>query len=433
VSRPLFAAAAMAALGAVLSVVTVTPAHADASPSPSGSVDTSTLLEPTSDSALLNLLGQQGVEYVPVTVGAEARDAGSSDSTLVIDQDEQPGPAVLTELKDAGYGRVIILSNDSDAFDVFMPNVSVGPDTVRASTPLSPSCPQTDALAAGDILMSGTSATFTINATDGSAMGCYAVTGFPTLAYSGNASSDVVALGSGTFYENDELASAGNAALALRLFGAHKRLVWFAESFDPDPSLQNCSGNGCDSGQNFPGPMPTTTITLGGGNGGSTGGGGGGSGGDGGGGSGASRPTLTSLMPSWIWWALLQLLVAVLLVAYWRGRRLGAVVTEKLPVTVRAAETVEGHARLYRRANAHGRAAELLRKATASRLAGFFGVPAARAHADPSILVAPVAARLNVTEDVVADLLAGQAPQSEAELVLLADHLDQLEQEVRSS
>jgi hypothetical protein len=180
--------------------------------------------------------------------------------------------------------------------------------------------------------------------------------------------------------------------------------------------------------------MPTTTITLGGGNGGSTGGGGGGSGGDGGGGgSGASRPTLTSLMPSWIWWALLQLLVAVLLVAYWRGRRLGAVVTEKLPVTVRAAETVEGHARLYRRANAHGRAAELLRKATASRLAGFFGVPAARAHADPSILVAPVAARLNVTEDVVADLLAGQAPQSEAELVLLADHLDQLEQEVRSS
>ncbi len=138
-------------------------------------------------------------------------------------------------------------------------------------------------------------------------------------------------------------------------------------------------------------------------------------------------------MPTWIWWALLQLLVAVLLVAYWRGRRLGAVVTEQLPVTVRAAETVEGHARLYRRANAHGRAAELLRKATASRLAGYFGIPAARAHADPSLLVAPVSARLGVTDDLVADLLTGQAPQSEAELVLLADHLDQLEQEVRSS
>jgi hypothetical protein len=109
------------------------------------------------------------------------------------------------------------------------------------------------------------------------------------------------------------------------------------------------------------------------------------------------------------------------------------VVSEQLPVTVRAAETVEGHARLYRRANAHGRAAELLRKATAGRLAVYFGVPAARAHTDPSVLIAPVAARLQVGEESIADLLAGAAPQSEAELVLLADHLDQLEQEVRSS
>jgi hypothetical protein len=66
-------------------------------------------------------------------------------------------------------------------------------------------------------------------------------------------------------------------------------------------------------------------------------------------------------------------------------------------------------------------------------LAGYFGIPAARAHADPSLLVAPVAARLETAPELIGDLLAGEAPQSEAELVLLADHLDQLEKEVRSS
>lgn len=414
---------AVSAAALCAAVAVAAPAHADGSPDPNGSVDTSTLIDPSSDSALLNLLGQQGVRYIPVTASAAARDAGRPDATLVIDEDELAGADVLTELRNAGYGRVIILNNDPGTFDVFMPDVSVGDgtNTDGMDSTVGPACNQPDAVAAGSISLHGTSATFTVNGSDvGPTYSCYPIEGRPTVVYSRDGSSDVVALGSGTFFENDQLAIAGNAALALRLFGAHSRLVWFAQAFVSDPSLNNCAGVSCDSNQNQNNPQPgaTTTIPAGGGA---------------GGGSNASRPTLTSLMPSWIWWVLLQLLVAVLLVAYWRGRRLGAVVTEQLPVTVRAAETVEGHARLYRRANAHGRAAELLRRAAAGRLSGYFGVPAAQAHANPSVLVAPVAARLNVSQDMVAALLTGGAPQSEAELVQLADHLDRLEQEVRSS
>ena len=393
------------------------PAHADVTPSPSpnASVDTSTLLDPTSDSALLNLLGQQNVAYYPETQVADVLGLADGNTTLVISDDERPDSTMLNELVSAGFGRVVILNNDAATIDAFMPLVRVGKYTA-VTAPLDPSCTQSDAAAAGSVDLHASTATFDLSATDDTVVACYPVGGAPTMINGVFSSTDVVAIGSTTFFENDRLTSAGNAALALRLFGAHSKLVWFAPQFVPDPSLNNCGGLVCGGG-GTPVPGSTTTIPAGGG----------------GGGSRASQPTLTSLMPTWIWWALLQLLVAVLLVAYWRGRRLGTVVSEQLPVTVRAAETVEGHARLYRRANAHGRAAELLRKAAAGRLAGYFGVPAARAHADPSVLVTPVAARLQVTEDVVADLLTGEAPQSEAELVLLADHLDQLEQEVRSS
>lgn len=409
---------ALAICAVVLGVTGIAPAHADATPSPSASVDASTLLDPTSDSALLNLLGQQGVDYFPESQLDDVLSDADTDATLVISDDERPDKATLDQLDLAGFGRIVILNNDPATFNKFAHGVRVG-KYVAATAPVSPSCDHDDAEAAGSVDFHASSATFIADPDYRPSFSCYPLDGAPTLIYTLHGGTRVVAIGSTTFFENDRLASAGNAALALRIFGANPKLVWFAPQFVPDPSLNNCGGMVCTGGT--PAPGSTTTIPAGGG------------GGGGGGGSSANQPTLTSLMPTWIWWALLQLLVAVLLVAYWRGRRLGAVVTEQLPVTVRATETVEGHARLYRRANAHGRAAELLRKATASRLAGYFGIPTARAHADPSLLVAPVSARLGVTDDLVADLLTGQAPQSEAELVLLADHLDQLEQEVRSS
>lgn len=128
------------------------------------------------------------------------------------------------------------------------------------------------------------------------------------------------------------------------------------------------------------------------------------------------------LLPSWLRAARWQLFIALAFLALWRGRRLGRVVSENLPVVVRASETVEGHGRLYRAARAHPAAAEALRETarrTLSRL-----VHAGGATADD--LVPPVAARTGREGRSVHDLLYGPAPADDASLVRLANDLDSL-------
>ena len=125
----------------------------------------------------------------------------------------------------------------------------------------------------------------------------------------------------------------------------------------------------------------------------------------------------------------LQVGVAVLLLALWRARRLGAVVVEPLPVVVRAAETVEGRARLYRRTVPAGRPPRRCGPASGPGSAAALGLPR---RADP-----PAAGRggrrprpAGAGADVAA-LLYGAAPADDAALVRLADDLDALEREVR--
>src|SRR5580693_10575207 len=81
-----------------------------------------------------------------------------------------------------------------------------------------------------------------------------------------------------------------------------------------------------------------------------------------------------SLVPWPVYLIAIQLCVAALLAAAWRARRLGPLVAERLPVVVRAAETAEGHGRLYHARRARDRAAEQLRAAAAGRLSRFTGL-----------------------------------------------------------
>ena len=102
------------------------------------------------------------------------------------------------------------------------------------------------------------------------------------------------------------------------------------------------------------------------------------------------------LLPSGWLWGTLQLFIAAALAALWRARRLGPLVPEKLPVAIRASETVEGRARLYRKANARDRAATALRSTTRTRLAPLVGVPVTQAHA-PEALLPALSAHLHDT------------------------------------
>jgi hypothetical protein len=173
-------------------------------------------------------------------------------------------------------------------------------------------------------------------------------------------------------FTNGRLADHGNAALGLGLLGSADDLWWVL----PDPGA---------------GPGDQTSLF--------------------------------DILPGWVEPVLWQLLLAGVLLALWRGRRLGPVVTEPLPVVVRAAESVEGRGRLYRRARARDRAADALRGGARARILPFLGLGT---DPPPDSLVAAVATRSRLRPDEVAGLLFGRAPGDDAGLVHLADALDTL-------
>ncbi|MER7545808.1 DUF4350 domain-containing protein [Actinomadura sp.] len=196
----------------------------------------------------------------------------------------------------------------------------------------------------------------------------------------------VTVLGSGAPLTNRRLAEEGNAALAMNLAGAGTSTVWLV------PDLPEA---GEDAGQR----------------------------------------SLGDLLPFGVKLFFLELLVAVLLVALWRARRLGPVVAEALPVVVRSAETVEGRARLYRAGRARDRASDALRSGARERLVPLLGLPRGSAQ-DPSAaqeIVTAVARRTPYDETYVGAALYGPEPVDDAGLIALTDVLDDLERQVRQS
>lgn len=185
----------------------------------------------------------------------------------------------------------------------------------------------------------------------------------------------VTLLGTGTPLTNQYLARLGDAALALNLLGHHPRLIWLTPA-----------GSGTAA--------PAAPVTF------------------------------TSLLPPPVYMIATQLAIAVALLAWWRSRRLGPLVPERLPAVVRAAETAEGHGRLYHARRARGQAALALRSATASRLRTALGLTR---DAGPAAIAAEMAARTGRPPDQVSTVLDGPPPADEAALVRLAADLDELD------
>jgi len=124
---------------------------------------------------------------------------------------------------------------------------------------------------------------------------------------------------------------------------------------------------------------------------------------------------------------MVQLLITVVAFAFWRGRRLGRVVVEPLPVIVRATETTRGRGRLYRRGRAHAHAAAALRAGTISRVAGRIGLP--RTATGPEVVDA-LSRATGRPPEAIDSLLYGPPPTDDASLVALTQALDILESEV---
>ncbi|MFD3382124.1 MULTISPECIES: DUF4350 domain-containing protein [unclassified Streptomyces] len=347
----------------------------------SGSLDPRSA-DPSGSRAVAELLADQGVSTRVVTTLEEARTAVGTDTTLLVAR-----PDLLTDrqqerlhsaFKNSG-GRTLLVAPDLPSVGTLAPGADADPAPSFDST-LSPNCSLPAARRAGKAQTGGLR--YTTSAPD--AESCYPSDGLPTLvripAAEGNG--DTVVLGAPDILQNEHLDKQGNASLALQLLGSRPHLVWYL------PSLSDDSAS--DAGDR----------------------------------------SFFDLMPSGWLWGTLQLFFAALLAALWRARRLGPLVPEKLPVAIRASETVEGRARLYRKSNARDRAAAALRSTTRTRLAPLVGVSPAQAHT-PEALLPALSAQLRREGQALHSLLFGPPPRDDAALIALADQLDALEREVR--
>ncbi|MEV5603083.1 DUF4350 domain-containing protein [Streptomyces sp. NPDC052299] len=344
--------------------------------------------------AIAELLKEHGISVRVVTTLREAASATGPDTTLLVTTPNLLTPHQQKALRTATAGmsgRTVLLGADSPSLDTLAPGVRA-----KAAVPVvarAPYCALPAARRAGAVETGGVR--YDADGLDADA--CYSAEGLPSLLLVHEpAAGETVLLGSPDFLYNKRLDHQGNASLALQLLGSRPHLVWYLPSLT-DPSV---TGSTADD--------DTDKGTAGG------------------------RSSFVELIPSGWLWGTLQLAVAALLAAVWRARRLGPLVHEHLPVAIRASESAEGRARLSRRANARDRAAASLRHATRTNLAPLTGVSPRDAHA-PVVLLPALSARLGPARGDLSDLLFGPAPSDDRALVLLADQLDSLEREVRTS
>jgi Domain of unknown function (DUF4350) len=329
--------------------------------------------------ALVEITRQHGT---PVTVARSVSAAAGAvnsnpDTLLVIARSERLTSIDLATLR-ALPGDRLLLEPSGDALEALAPGVET--DGVTSGT-ISPACPLPAAANAGSIDLIGGQ----VYRAPAGATQCYLGDGRPSLVQLPVGGANVTVIGSGGPFTNERLTDAGDAALGMNLLGSRSNVVWL-----------------------LPAPPPP------------------GAGG---------QKSFTELVPFGVKLAVLQAVIAVVLVALWRARRLGPVVVEPLPVVVRSAEAVEGRARLYRSRGAGDRAAMALRAGALERLTALLGMPKSAAS-DPAManeIVAGIAAHTGEPQAAIGAALYGPPPMDDAELVRLSGYLDELERQVRSS
>lgn len=184
-----------------------------------------------------------------------------------------------------------------------------------------------------------------------------------------------IALGAVGALTNEHIIENGNAAFALGLLGEHENLVWYLPSF--------------------------ADIEV--------------------------EESLADLTPPWVTPVIMLLVLTGIAAAIWRGRRLGPLVIENLPVTVKSSETMLGRARLYSRSSSRLRALDSLRIGSIQRLAALCGLPRV---ATVDEVVAAVAGLTGAQTADIHRLLVDAQPQTDRDLIAYSDALLTLERDV---
>ena len=315
--------------------------------------------------ALARVLDDQGVD-VDVVRSADALDHATADgsTTIVVTSSGQLGRSTTARLLDhQGAAELVVVGPGPEL--VRLLGVTSFPITTVPGGPVTAGCAAYDGLAV-QVDVAETYRT----------PGCFRGEGGVMVA---RPRSGLTLLGAPALLTNDQILAGDNAAVALRLLGERRRLVWYV------PSIADLGG--------------------------------------------ADGVSARSLLPDWLVPGLWLLLLAAVGVVAWRGRRLGPLAREPLPVAVKAVETTRNLGRLYRRAGDRAHAAEALRAAARARLAERLRLPR---RVDPGRLVDDVAVHTGRPPAEIDTLIGPTAfpPRDDQELTSLASRLTELDREV---
>ncbi len=325
--------------------------------------------------ALARVLADQGVD-VQVVRGLDALTATPVAGAAVVVGasgflSAESGAVVREHTADAAY--LVVLEPGPDIGDVL--DLPVTTREFGLGAPMEPGCAST-VWQEGDRVVGG-STLIEVTDRDADAEVCLPPSaGFGAGGVLGGhwvefpATSDrprTVLLGIGEALTNGRITEEANAAAGLRALGGADRLVWYV-------------ANPLDAGD-------------------------------------APAQSLVDVLPDAFVPSVAVLLLALLALALVRGRRLGPVVREPLPVVVRSVETTESRARLYQAAGDRDRALASLQLAARRRWAARLGLPAA---STPDEVVAAVVAATGRSTDEVTRVLADPRAGDDDTLVRVA-------------
>lgn len=331
---------------------------------------------PAGARALVEVLRAQGVN-VTITDSLDATDAAVGDATTTTLFFYDPNFALTEQQLTRMLGLaddVVALDPSGELLQLISPNLA--PAGAVDATP-SARCDVAAAEVASTISAAGKGYRV-LEGTDGREIEtCFGSgDGVYSLVQVTTDDKRYVVLGALEALTNSEILEHGNAALGLNLLGANDHLVWYLPGIDDYET---------------------------------------------------HAATPAELSPRWVIPVSLAALLVALAAMLWRGRRLGPLVIEPLPVAVRASETMRGRARLYERANARLHTLDSLRIGTIARLATACGLPVV-ATVDEVVLATASAAKLDAIQ--VRAVLVDAVPTSDRALVRLSDELLHLEQRV---
>lgn len=334
--------------------------------------------DPTGARAVSTILTERGhLDVRTARSLAEVGDVGGG--TLVVATSRKLSDPTLTRLREAAHTAdgLVLVRPHADTLAVLAPGVSEQGHTAGV---LSGDCAPLG-LDPG-LEISGDAQLYRVRPLAGTSGGaCFMQvgggTGLPGAVAWTMGTRRTVVLGNLDMLTNGRLLEVDNAAVALRVLGATDRLVWYL------------------------GGSEDAT---------------------------AAPPKDESLWPpAWLGPITLALAGIVLALMLWRGRRLGRLATEPLPVVVQATETTLARGRLYRRGKDPGHAARVLQDAVRRRIGAALAVPRT---ADPAVFAAAAARASGRDVAQIHDLLTRPAT-SDADLGALATELARLDREVR--